>query len=280
MSIGLLFAILCERVISYYPKPMPFAIGSAWTGAPIMARSHETITMESLRVIIHLNRQTYTLEAVFSIYNSGQTISETIMFPIAGPSLEEDWNISDCPTFIHYNLWINSQKAAICDITSYINSMSNVFKKLSRVIQSITFSGPEDYKYDLEKWKTVSCTFNGKSFTKIRLFCEATLFENVKREKRAIFLLGTTASWKGPIKNVSIKAECSDIGGVDKCDFSIQDRSPLCRKRVNRDEINYLISNYTPLNSHDMLSVSLIPVHSSESFSNKKDLGCEIGAAK
>ena len=129
-----LITLLCApHALKADIAPLQVRGGTVGTKSP-----HETIRMESEEVIMRLDKRSYTVEAVFRFYNSGETTTEWIGFPKGdqsfGAALDSkqppvrphgepafarpvgpEKVTEQLPDFIQFHGWVNGLKASFAE---------------------------------------------------------------------------------------------------------------------------------------------------------------------
>jgi hypothetical protein len=148
----------------------------AWGGiagaddAPILLMSggasprsrHDSIRMDSENVTIGLQKNTYTVDAVFHFFNSGTTTTEWVGFPKRGRGYADMFHGTN--DFIRFETWVNGEKAAFSEERSRSWGAGRLFRKLFAIF-AIQITD--------DRWLVKHVAFPGHATTTTRVRYEA-----------------------------------------------------------------------------------------------------------
>lgn len=175
-------------------------------GAASTRSSHKTIRMESEEVTMRLERDTYTVTAVFHFSNSGETVREWVGFPRGNESFGSIEG--ERPGFLQFHAWVNGQK--------------------------VRFS--EEGK----RWLAARVTFPGHAKTIIRVVYEADYYGG----SYAAYIVGTGSHWKDSIGRAGFTVEGSAIGGTEY--FTADLHTPKGHKLLTDKAVRIEARDYDP----------------------------------
>jgi hypothetical protein len=177
------------------------------SGGSVSAKTiHKAIRMDSEEVKIHLEKGSYTVEAVFHFYNTGDTTTEWVGFPKGDQSYEP--LPDNPPDFIQFHAWVDGNRA--------------------------TFSDKD------KLWLAQRVKFPGNAKTIIRIMYEA----NYYRGSIATYVIGTGAAWKDDIGKALFIVDGSEIGGTEN--FSAGLRHSKARPMLSAKAIRLLLKDFEP----------------------------------
>jgi hypothetical protein len=176
---------------------------------------HETVRMDSEQVIIRLGAVTYTVDAVFHLFNTGETVTEWVGFPkkrvksIFGRGRQTD--------FVRFDTWVDGRHVEVTELRDPHATDVGFWEKLV----SSLWHGLEFFhsygrrRYISNEWMGQRVTFPRHSRTSIRTIYEA---EYPYRGPRAVYIFGTGRYWKGGIGEATFVIDCTGVGGTSKVD--------------------------------------------------------------
>lgn len=166
---------------------------------------HETIRMESMRVTIRLRRESYTLDALYSFVNTGDTRKELVGFMKSGMPRPSYFPIlSD---FIRFNAWVNGRQALFSYHPDFLDLSIN------REIDTQVFTDPQTMVNQV--------VFPGIARTTIRVRYDA----NYEGHQKSVgdcgrfylkgrYWFGPARYWKDKIGQVTFVIDYTDVGGI------------------------------------------------------------------
>jgi hypothetical protein len=179
-------------------------------GAVSPVSDHASIRMDSEQVTMRLEEDSYSVDAEFVLYNTGETVTELVGFPKANYVTTQE---HEGPTnYLRFETWVNGEKAEIinsdCDskLMTWRDFLDNA--KKGTIKKGTTFPSKE-----IKLWLVHRVKFPGHAFTKIRTKYQSqyfVLFEQVQ----AIYIVGTGRHWKDRIGKAVFVIDCSGVGGA------------------------------------------------------------------
>ena len=116
---GRLLLYLIAGAFLCFPNPgMPNQTPLFVEGGGVSPKSeHETVRMESEQVMIRLGRFTYTVDATFHLFNTGETVTEWVGFPKRRIKLIVDGldGLAQ-PDFVRFDTWVDGQHVEVTEL--------------------------------------------------------------------------------------------------------------------------------------------------------------------
>ena len=168
-------------------------------GAVSPVSDHASIRMDSEQVIMRLEEDSYSVDAEFILYNTGETVTELVGFPKVNYLTTER---HEGPTnYMRFETWVNGEKAEIInsDPDSKLMTWGDFLNNAKRgaLEKGATFPSKA-----IKFWLVHRVKFPGHAMTKIRTNYQSryfALFEQVE----AIYIVGTGRHWKDRIELVA-----------------------------------------------------------------------------
>jgi hypothetical protein len=160
------------------------------------ATQQEKIRMDLMQVNIRMQNGSYVLDAVFHLFNTGETTTEWVGFPKHGwgnfSLSQDDPLIRD---FIRFECWVNDLTEVFVENLSFMHDSSHLFQE------------PPDIT--ATKWMAKKITFPENTVTTIRISFEAPYNDAKASIPQNIghFFLGPGQYWKGKIDRAEIVLE-------------------------------------------------------------------------
>ncbi|MFZ5501884.1 MAG: hypothetical protein ACOY58_08260 [Candidatus Micrarchaeota archaeon] len=199
-------------------------------GAAAPKSSHQSIRLESQEVIIHLRKTNYTVDAIFQLFNTGETTTEWTGFPKNVITRGVSRSRAD---FIRFNTWANGREVRFSEEPD--------FKSHSGVKQ--------------RKWLVHQITFPGHTRTTIRVSYKAS--DNFLGPRpNAYYVYGTGSHWKDNIGKAVFIIDSSYVGGTKYTDTHFP--SKLGGRRISENLVMYEIGDFKP-DPEAVLRVSVLP---------------------
>jgi hypothetical protein len=155
---------------------------------------HESIRMDSLHVAIRLKKESYSVDAVCRLFNTGKTLKERIGVP--------KFLNFDRPfmfDFITFDVWVDGIKTSVKEVSEFLNVRDRGVDYLCR-----------PYSNRMCKWMVTQATFPGHASTTIRVRHEAFY----EKGKKARYIFWTGRYWMGRIGMSTVVKDYTDVGGV------------------------------------------------------------------
>ncbi len=174
-------------------------------GGVVAPRSeHKTIRMDSEEVIIRLKSNSYVVDVVFNMFNTGETRTELTGFPKCVMSGDH------FPSFLKFEGWVNGVSTEFKDEEDRVAEGDIPGAKTFRDSFLLrTWKHPKDYL----KWLVSDITFPGHATTAIRIRYQA---DYCNESCEAAYLLGTGSLWKDNIGKAVFIIDSTEVGGPEK----------------------------------------------------------------
>ena len=166
-------------------------------GSASPKQSHPRIRMESEEVIIRLGKSTYTVDAVFRFFNTGDTVTEWVGFPKRAQGYDDSFFFESIPDFIRFETWIDGKKVAFSE-DSHLAETSRR-RESGGLVNFVTDS----------RWLVKHVTFPGRKTTTTRVTYEAPYSGP---GGAACYIYGTGSYWKGSIGRATFTIDASEVG--------------------------------------------------------------------
>ncbi|MFC1835576.1 hypothetical protein ACFL2Q_12695 [Thermodesulfobacteriota bacterium] len=214
---------------------------------------HETIRLDSQEVIIRLRSSGYTVDAVYHLFNTGQSIIQWTGFP-----MDIVFRGIPFPTssFSRFEAWINGRQVEFTEqldfskqtqrlMTRFFSALSRWFpnsKRSDRIIDLGRLAGPLKKE---RRWLVHRVRFPAQSGTTIRVRYEAP-YNSLRssRTEEAVYLYGTGALWKERIGKAVFIVDSSHVGRGDK--FWAHWPMILGGRRISEDLVKYEMWDFEP----------------------------------
>jgi len=183
-------------------------------GAAAPKSPHQSIRLESQEVTIHLRKSTYTVDAIFQLFNTGETTTEWTGFP-------KRMETRDVPqpraAFIRFNTWANGRP--------------------------VEFSEQRESDKG-RRWLVHQIKYPGHENTTIRVSYEAPYYIGANT-RMASYLYGTGSYWKDNIGRAVFIIDSSYVGGTKNTytDFQAKVKS----RRISENLEMYEIRDFKPV---------------------------------
>jgi hypothetical protein len=155
----------------------------------------DDVRLDSVEVTFHFDLGTYVTDAVFKLFNTGDTVNVPVGFPKNGYGrMRYDYVEEDRPPefrdFIRFQGWVNGRPVNFTGHSLFTGETGNMF--------------PESYEKKTTKWIVKDITFRAHSFTVIRVQYEAPYGRSTfsVRNRAVTFYLSTGRNWKGNIGKI------------------------------------------------------------------------------
>jgi len=195
--------------------------------------SHKTIRMDSEDVTIRLGKASYTVDALFHFFNTGETTAEWVGFPKQGSgNSDESESVSD---FIRFDTWVDGQKVRFSGEDQASTDTSD----------SASQSGDSAKE---SRWLVKDVTFPGHQSTTTRVSYEAAY---TGPGGAAYYIYGTGSYWKDSIRRATFTIDGSAVGvrGENlRVNFFFPDTvAHVIRRRLLTDSVvAYEITDFKP----------------------------------
>jgi hypothetical protein len=218
------FLAACPVLANVAPV-MPFLEG----GVIAPRTAHETIRLDSEQVTIRLKPDTYTVEAVFHLFNTGATTTEWTGFPKRMRSRGADFR-----DFIRYECWLNERP---------IQFKQEEDRSAGREHRTETPSESwldERQIIEIRYWFVTRVTFPKDEKTTIRVRYEAPYVG-----WGASYIVGTGSLWKDNISEAVFIIDGTEVGGIAEfsCGFPKTPQEPSLKEG---NVVKYELKDFKP----------------------------------
>jgi ankyrin repeat protein len=190
--------------------------------------------LDDQEVIIRLKASTYTVDAIFHLYNTAETTTEWIGFPknATGRQPGPAGKISD---FIRFKVRVNEKEVPFAEEREFVQPLS----------ERIHVGPPRK-----SKWLMGQATFPGHAVTTIRVTYESYYGSCGLGCEEASYIYGTGGFWKDNIGSAIFIVDSTERGGTDNIrgGFSqTETKNHLVQQRsISKNLVRYEISEFEP----------------------------------
>lgn len=189
--------------------------------------SHSTIRMDSEEVTIRLHKDSYTVDAIFHFFNTGETTTLWVGFPKRG--IGSSATFTGTPDFIHFQTWIGNQQVAF-------REERELWSRVPIFLRGIFSAIVED-----RRWMVKEVTFAGHTEATTRVKYEAPYhFIDIKS---AYYIYGTGSYWKNNIGKATFIVDASEIGGTTKIRTNLPQQD---QKQITEHTVTYELKDFEP----------------------------------
>lgn len=186
------FAAPCIAEDPMYDQPVITLSG----GIISPAAPQERIRMDLMQVNIRMQTGSYILDAVFHLFNTGETTTEWVGFPKHGKAaFQLSGQIPLIRDFIQFNAWVDGREEYFEEKRSFLHG------------SSYPFPGPRlAGRSEETKWMAKKITFSKNTMTTIRVRLEAYMDDRIYSLHADIgyFFFGPGKYWKNKIGKAEI----------------------------------------------------------------------------
>jgi hypothetical protein len=176
-------------------------------GAVSPVSDHTSIRMDSEQVKIRLEKDSYSVDAEFVFYNTGETVTELVGFPTVNYLTIQP---REGPTnYMRFETWVNDEKTEILNSDPDNKPMTSEDSYLNPE-KGTTFPSRE-----IDLWLVHRVKFPGHAYTKMRTKYESLYFFPKFGPKEAIYIVGTGRQWKDRIGKALFIVDSSGVGGAE-----------------------------------------------------------------
>lgn len=174
--------------------------GVVESGAVSM-RNSSNICLDSAQTVIRLERKSFTVDAVFHLFNPSETTTEKVGYPKRG--------FADDIDLISFASWINGEKVDFTAEEHDGGVIRRLWQRLTLFLSSrYHFSASEVGGSIEDRWLVHRVTFPGHSRTTLR-----ARYQSKYDNAIANYIYGTKPYWGSPVGATSILVDSTDIGG-------------------------------------------------------------------
>jgi hypothetical protein len=182
-------------------------------GAATPKSRDKAVRMDSEQVMIRLGQRSYTVDAVFHLFNTGERVTEWVGFPKRRVKLmPQGLTPRD---FVRFDTWVDGRHVEVSELreaqahVSLWEDLVSLRYRLERLIYLFPGHGPMR-----NEWMGHRVTFPPHTKTSIRTIYEA----EYANAGGALYIFGTGRYWKDGIGEATFVIDCTDVGGTGKVD--------------------------------------------------------------
>ena len=107
-------------------------------GSATPKSQHETVRMDSEQVMIRLGQRSYTVDAIFHLFNTGETVTEWVGFPKRRVKFTGSWLPQ--PDFVRFDTWVDGRHVEVTELRdaaayeSFWEVLASLHYRLNRLI--------------------------------------------------------------------------------------------------------------------------------------------------
>ncbi len=175
-----------------------------------------SIRMDSEQVKIRLEKDSYSVDAEFVFFNTGETVTKLVGFPKANYLAERAY---EGPTnYMRFETWVNGKKAKI--INSYPDDKPMTAAEfMDKSRKGIIKKGTRFPSQEIKLWLVHRVKFPAHACTKIRTKYQSRYF-HLFGQVQAKYIVGTGRHWKDRIGKAVFILDCSGVGGEENVKIS------------------------------------------------------------
>ncbi|MFH1117106.1 MAG: hypothetical protein V1792_24575 [Pseudomonadota bacterium] len=178
--------------------------------------------MDSEQVTIGLGEHSYTVDAVFHLFNTGRTTSEWVGFPKPGYVSVGPLSVEPLP-FIRFNAWVDDMKIEFKEDGGDASNAGIVRRALDAYSSAKNFLGlsrPSVHETLSQNglrvaWLVHHVEFSGHTRTTIRISYEGHYSPNHRPYEAAYYIVGTGRYWKNSIRKAVFIIDTRGVGGTE-----------------------------------------------------------------
>jgi hypothetical protein len=200
--------------------------------------AHSTIRMDSEEVTIRLQKDGYTVDAIFHFFNTGETTKEWVGFPKRG--MGSSATFTGIQDFMQFQTWVGDQPVLFREEREFWTRVP------------IFLRGIFSYIVEDRRWLVKEVTFPGHTETTTRVKYEAHY--HFSEGNIAFYIYGTGSYWRDNIGRATFIVDASEIGGTKKIKVNLTEQS---RRQMTEDTVTYELKDFDPP-ADATLKISLI----------------------
>lgn len=216
--------IVCSFIAFFYhfawiggPYQPLFQQDSGGVVSPVS--DNTSIRMDSEKVEIRLEQDSFSVDAEFIFYNTGETVTKLVGFPQANYVTVREYKR---PTnYMGLETWINGKKAKITNRGPDSKPMTGA-EFYDKCRKGTIKKGARFPSREIKLWLVCSVTFPGHAFTKMRTKYQSRYFVTMFGQVRARYIVGTGRHWKDRIGRAVFIIDPSGVGGQKNVKIGIQ----------------------------------------------------------
>jgi len=183
--------------------------------------------MDAEQVTILLHMDSYTVDAIFHFFNTGDTTTEWVGFPKRG--MGYSGTFTGTTDFIRFQTWVGQEEVLFREerdfwsrIPIFVRGLfSNIVTDNRWLVKQVTFAG------------------HGETVTRVRY----ETHYHVTEGKSALYIYGTGSHWEGNIGKATFIIDASEIGGTGKIRVNLPEAS---RQQVTGNTVSYELRDFEP----------------------------------
>jgi hypothetical protein len=162
-----------------------------------------------MQVTIRLKRDSYTVDAIFHLINTGETATEMVGVPKYGvqnmPDADSDVK-SPIYDFVRFDAWVHNRKTEFKEVRHFLKDPN------APPIGGYPFAGLAERPE--VRWMVKDVTFPRRSVTPVRVRYEALYHYFVIPTPYEVgrYYCSTAQYWKGTIRKATFTIDSTDIG--------------------------------------------------------------------
>jgi hypothetical protein len=173
-------------------------------GAVSPASDHASIRMDSEQVKIRLEKDSYSVDAEFIFYNTGETVTELVGFPKVNYLATRQ---HEGPTnYMRFETWVNGEKAEILASDPDSKPMPSEDFYLNPK------KGTRFPSQEIKLWLVHRIKFPGHAYTRMRTRYQSRCLFG---QEVAEYVVGTGRHWMDRIGKAVFIIDCSGVGGAE-----------------------------------------------------------------
>jgi hypothetical protein len=218
------------------PSTITFAGGCICPPAP-----HKSIRMDLMKVTMFLKPNSYIVNAVFHLFNTGTTTKEWVGVPKHGKVNEpaRDGSPPKVRDFIRFDSWVDGRKAVFPEERDFLRGPVRLYPKRN----------PGTIPMEETKWMVKQVTFSARAVTIIRIRYEAQYYDFIgsRANDFAYYFFGTSLYWKGNIRKAIFTVDSADTcGRTIGMRFHADLGGRIVRKKITKNIQRFEVRNFAP----------------------------------
>jgi hypothetical protein len=187
-----------------------------------------SIRLKAEEVTIRLRKDSYTVDAVFHLLNTGESSEQLVGIPKGE---------GDASKFVRSDAWVNGRQICLTEEPSWFWFWREL--KLTRDAFS------EDHS--VTKWLVQKVTFPGHARSTIRVSYEAGFaitFAGMRRSRHLTWHFGDGSYWNGNIGLITFNIDATEIGGLKN--LWLPYLNPAWKRLMTRNVAKYELKDCKP----------------------------------
>jgi len=239
------FLWLMIAALLFIPSPGISNDAPLWlmSGGAAPKSGNTTIRMDSEEVTIQLNKDSYTVDAIFHFFNTGETTTEWVGFPKRGAGYSDMF--SGTKDFIRFKTWVKGLEVQFWEERALLDGLRLFLRRMT-----------QDHIRDY-RWMVKQVVFPGLSETTTRVRYEAPY--DRRDAWAAYYIYGTGSYWKDNIGKATFTVDGGDVLKAEH--IAVRDRPALeaTRKLISESLVQYELHDFKP-HPEAVLTTAVNPV--------------------